>query len=497
MRKLTPTPSAPLQALPDLSRRRLLRAGAAALTLPLLPSCGSSSSPVGGSHCAAATPGAALKPPRGLHVSWLEDPLTTRTVTWFTDGSDDPGSVIEYGPVEDGMSACQIEQAAFPMRAEGSAQATYGVDALTHIATARDLDPARPLRYRIGSDQGWSSVRVLPPLRQDGFRFCHFGDHALSEASHAVMTGVQKLQPDFLIIAGDLSYANGEQPVWDRYFDMLDPVASRLPIMTCPGNHENKDGGGAGYSTRVAQPGKINYYSYGYGRVHFCFGTGGSLVREDNPASIPEFLAELLWMELDLAKAALRRAAGEIDFIVFVQHYSFWTNCEGRDPGNFTAILLEEHMMLRYGVDLVLVGHDHIYERSKPMAYGIPLGSGYVQVTQGGGGQSLYELVPDIAGWSDISTIRHGFTEFVVEGRTIHGTTYSVENDAIELLPNGELQAIDRFEIHARGDAERASFAAARAKSKAEQEFDLDAMIRHTLERNRLHDVHEGGGLHS
>jgi acid phosphatase type 7 len=120
-----------------------------------------------------------------------------------------------------------------------------------------------------------------------------------------------------------------------------------------------------------------------------------------------------------------------------------------------------------------------------------------VQVTQGGGGQSLYELVPDIAGWSEISTIRHGFTEFVVEGRTIHGTTYSVENDAIELLPNGELQAIDRFEIHARGDAERASFAAARAKSKAEQEFDLDAMIRHTLERNRLHDVHEGGGLHS
>ncbi len=230
--------------------------------------------------------------------------------------------------------------------------------------------------------------------------------------------------------------------------------------------------------------------------MHFCVGTGGSLVREDNLASVPEFLAELLWMEADLATAALRRAAGEIDFIVFVQHYSFWTNCEGRDPGNFTAILLEEHMMLGYGVDLVAVGHDHVYERSKPMAYGIPVNSGYVQVTQGGGGQSLYELIPDIADWSEISTLRHGVTKFVVEGTTIRGTTYSVENDAIELLPNGGLQVIDSFEIHARSSEERAKFAAVRAKSKAEQEFDLDAMIRHTLERNRLHDLHEGGGPH-
>ena len=79
----------------------------------------------------------ARKPPRGLHASWTEDPHSTRTLTWFTDGSEDPGSIIEYGPVIAGMTAADIAGTPLPHRAEGAAHATYGVDALTHIATAR------------------------------------------------------------------------------------------------------------------------------------------------------------------------------------------------------------------------------------------------------------------------------------------------------------------------------------------------------------------------
>ncbi|NKF23360.1 purple acid phosphatase family protein [Solimonas marina] len=481
-----------------ITRRRLLQATPGLLLPPaltVLTSCGGSSpSDSGGTpgtgDCAAATPTATAASPRGLHVSWTDDPFTTRTVTWFTDGSDDPGTVIEYGPVEDGMSDCEIAQTAMPNRVEGSTKAVYDVDALTHSATISGLDEGKAVRYRVGSDAGWSDVRVLQPQPRDTFRFAHFGDHATSDASRAVLAGVQARAPDFVVIAGDLSYANGEQPVWDTYFDMLDPVASRLPVMTCPGNHENKDGDGDGYRSRVSQPGQGTYYSFDHGRVHFCFSTGGSLLT--GVAGAPDLLAELAWLETDLAAAALRRANGEIDFIVFVQHYTIWTDSDGRDPANFTLVLLEEHLLVNYGVDLLAVGHDHIYERSQPMAYGQPLAGGYVQITQGGGGQSLYSLTEELGTWAAFATLRHGFTEYAVDATAIRGTTYSVENDAGELLPDGELQIIDQFEIPARSATDKATYAQ-RPKAIALNGFDYDAMILHTIERNRLHDLQEAG----
>ncbi len=483
--------------LPDPTRRSLLRAGAGVLALPLLNACGSSevsnvgSNPSTGSGC--TVPGATgTQTPRGLHLSWTDDPATTRTITWFTDGAADPGTVVQYGPVAEGMSDCEIQTAAFPFSAEGQTRATFDVDALTHSATMRELDPAHPIRYRVGSESGgWSAVRVLQPAPQDSFRFIHFGDHAQSDASRAVTAATRARNPDFVWIAGDLSYANGDQPVWDRYFDMLEPLAADIPVMTAPGNHENKDGGGQGYTSRVSLPGNGIYYGFDYGNIHFCVSTGGSLLND--VADGGALLAELAALEADLADAALRRANGEIDFIVFVQHYTIWTSCEGRDPFNFSLVLLQEHILLRYGVDLLLVGHDHIYERSKPMGLGLPIPTGYVQITQGGGGQSLYELVDYDMPWSAFRTLRHVFTEYVVDGQTIRGATYSVENDALDLLPGGGLEVIDSFEISARSAAEKAKFAQVKAKSLNDlgADFDLDAMIQHTVKRNHLHDLFE------
>jgi hypothetical protein len=483
--------------LPDPTRRSLLRAGAGALALPLLNACGSSDSAAGsgnnpstGGECTLPTASGTQRP-RGVHVSWTDDPATTRTLTWFTDGAADPGTLIQYGPVEDGMSDCEIQAAEFPYSAAGETRATYGVHALTHSATMTALDGNHPIRYRVGSETGgWSEARVLQPAAQDNFRFIHFGDHAQSDASRAVTAATRAKNPDFVWIAGDLSYANGDQPLWDSYFDMLEPLASEIPVMTAPGNHENKDGGGEGYTSRVSLPGNGIYYGFDYGNIHFCVSTGGSLLND--AADAGELLKELAALEADLADASRRRANGEIDFIIFVQHYTIWTSCEGRDPFNFSLVLLEENILLRHGVDLLLVGHDHIYERSKPMGLGLPLDSGYVQITQGGGGQSLYELVDYDVAWSAFRTLRHGFTEYVVEGKTIRGTTYSVENEALELLPDGGLEIIDSFEIHARSGLAKAQHVhPAKTLEELGRDFDLQAMVEHTVKRNHLHDLFE------
>ncbi|CAM4103506.1 purple acid phosphatase family protein [Kerstersia similis] len=505
------------------SRRQMVKAAVLGLASATLPACGGGSDskdlPVDDDHgtpgpgpepCVVPEPQTGPQQPRGLHVSWTDDLFTTRTMTWFTDGSRDPGSIVEYGPLESGMEECHILSAPFPFRASGLSHETYGVDALTHAATISSIDPERGIRYRVGSSGGgWSEVHTLPPFPREKFRFCHFGDQAVRDSSRRVMDSVRQQNPDFLLVAGDLSYANGDQPIWDRYFDMLEPYTARLPMMTCPGNHEAKDGRGQGYRTRFSQPGEGTYFTWDVHRVHFLFSTGGSLLRD--LSTTKELMEELDFMEKDLADAYQRRQNGEIDFIVLVQHYPLWTNTEGRSPANFSLVALEEKMLLRYEVDLVLAGHDHLYERSHPMMRGKQAEGGYIQVTQGGGGKSLYSLIDKPAAWAAVSRVCHGYTVLEVEGRTLRAQSYAVSDSTGALFEAGADQLIDSFEIHARvpvavaisaSGARHAATASGlalplrKARRLEEMEIDLHAMLLHTIQRNRDHDLHEEGLEH-
>lgn len=489
-----------IRLLPSPLRRQLLKAGLGFGALPLLNACGDSSSmlPVRApSPSPVPIPVPAPVPVplpapktsvRGIHASFTGDVANTRALTWFTDGSTDLGSIVEWGPVTVGMTADQVASLPLPMRVEGSAAATFGIDVLTHRVSLTDVPGDMPIRYRVGADGDFSEVQLLQATPAGDFRFVHFGDSSTSAASKAVMAGTLAVAPDMVVIAGDLSYANGEQAVWDTWFDQLQPLASRIPVMTCPGNHEAKDGGGQGYSSRVSQPGEGTYYSFDYNRVHFCVSTAGCLLTEDDPASATRLAEELVWIDADLAQAALARATGEIDFIVFMQHYTIWTNEDGRSPGNASLIAVEEEILVRYGVDLLLVGHDHIYERSKPMAFGQPNPLGYVQITQGGGGQSLYDVLASPASWSQVLTARHGFTEFSVSGGSISANSWAVGDTEGNLLPEKEL--IDSFTLQRRLPAASLGFALP-PLGAGRLLTNFDAIVSHTLLRNRLHDLHE------
>jgi len=41
-----------------------------------------------------------------------------------------------------------------------------------------------------------------------------------------------------ILHAGDLSYANCNQDLWDSYGIMIEPLSSKIPWMVGPGNHE-------------------------------------------------------------------------------------------------------------------------------------------------------------------------------------------------------------------------------------------------------------------
>lgn len=466
---------------PDLLRRRLLRGGlysGALLALPGLAACGTGVATLPGARAGTALP-------RGRHVSWTGDIYNSRTLTWFTDGADAPTQVLEYGPLRPGMRADEIAAAPFEARASAATNATPFVSALTHRADATGLDAELGMRYRVGSEAGgWSKVAVLRPTPRGAFRFIHYGDHGRTAGSRAVSRAMRARQADFVLLAGDMSYASGSsslgpQEVWDDWFNQIDAdFAADNILMTAPGNHENEGNNGIAYRNRMAMPRSTlspdgTFYSFDYGNVHFLISTGGAFATDGALAT------EIAFLEADLAQAALRRAAGEIDFIVVSQHFTIWTDQEGRAPANYTLVALQEDIFVRYGVDLLAVGHDHVYQRSHPMAFGQRNPLGYVQITSGCGGVGIRGFEPVIQDWSAKEIAELLFVEYAVEGTQMRATTYAVnETDA-------STRVVDEFTI-ARRDPVAANLAAVQpVRELARLHANPDQLAQATQARNR------------
>ncbi|SFL92872.1 purple acid phosphatase family protein [Marinobacter zhejiangensis] len=402
-------------------------------------------------------------PPRGVHASITGDPHTSRTITWFTDGLEPPLSFVRFSQDSSIFDAQGNPRVPLEHSVTSEESDTFGVAAKTHRATLTALDPELPIFYQVGSDiGGWSRIYTLPPLPTEQWTFVHYGDQGTTDNAQKLHAELLRHPKHLCLIAGDLSYANGDQVIWDLWFDQNEPHMASTVTLAAPGNHENKDGAllesAGGFKTRLSHPQPdisvvasnpgSTFYSFDINRVHFLVSSAGAVIED---FSLPE---ELINMEVDLSKAALRRLAGEIDFIVVVQHYPIWTDQEGRSPANFTLVALQEQILVRYGVDLLLVGHDHIYQRSAPMFYGIPNPQGYVQVLAGTGGASvrLFDEAPQA--WSESEFVGIGFVTYDVEPGRIRANFWGAGpeglDDSSRQTVTEAFSIRDSFEVHKR-----------------------------------------------
>ena len=98
----------------------------------------------------------------------------------------------------------------------------------------------------------------------------------------------------------------------------------------------------------------------------------------------------LAWLENDLATT---RATWRIPFF---HHLPYPIEHHVGDPLCIAAQQQLVPIFERYGVQLVFSGHEHTYQRSKPMRGGAPVtsGTGIVYMVSGGGGGGLHPVVP-------------------------------------------------------------------------------------------------------
>ncbi|MDY6942778.1 MAG: metallophosphoesterase family protein [Pseudomonadota bacterium] len=363
--------------------------------------------------------------PRGVHLSFSEDPMSSLTAVWFTDSRVDPGSQVQYGTPAG--TECTVGD--LMLSALGRSKRTPGVESLTHEVVIRDLPSGTDLCYRVGTPGDWSPVwrTHTAPAAPQGFRFVAFGDHGTSELSESTSAQVAAVEPDLVLLAGDVSYANGDQPIWDEYFDDHQSLYATVPLMTALGNHEHEDFRGIrAYRNRLALPGNEVFYSFDYSNVHFLVLDGG--VKAFDPlgliSQIP--IREWLFAVRDLRGAKQRKELGEIDFIVVMQHFPLYSNHATRGNELGLAAILEP-LFAAFDVDMLITGHNHHYERSKPMQFGQPTTDeltdylnpqGYIQVITGAAGRSLYDFKPEdqFALWSAAWARRYHFVQFDVDG---------------------------------------------------------------------------------
>jgi calcineurin-like phosphoesterase family protein len=183
---------------------------------------------------------------------------------------------------------------------------------------------------------------------------------------------------DAVLLLGDNQYESGTLAAYQASFG---PTWGRFKAITRPavGNHEYQTSGAAGYfayfGAAAGDPAQ-GWYSFDLGAWHLvalnsnCAAVGGC-----GPGSAQE-----RWLAADLAAHAGRCT------LAFWHHPRFSSGPHGSDAA--TAAFWDD--LYAAGADLVLVGHEHVYERFAPQA---PSGAadpvrGLRQITVGTGGKN-------------------------------------------------------------------------------------------------------------
>lgn len=80
-------------------------------------------------------------------------------------------------------------------------------------------------------------------LKYRKYTFITYGDMGSTNAADPDLYWLNQAavmhEADAILHIGDISYADGYQPIWDLYLQKIEPVAARIPYMTTPGNHED------------------------------------------------------------------------------------------------------------------------------------------------------------------------------------------------------------------------------------------------------------------
>lgn len=160
-------------------------------------------------------------------------------ITWSTMDKV-PDSIVEYG----------IES--FSSQAKGQSELFVDGGKLKHHqyihrVVLNELNSETVYWYHCGSDEGWSPMYWFktPPLGENWSpEFAIFGDMGNENAQSLarLQEEAQRRRYDAIIHVGDFAYDmdSHNSYVGDEYMRQIESIATYVPYMVCPGNHEER-----------------------------------------------------------------------------------------------------------------------------------------------------------------------------------------------------------------------------------------------------------------
>ncbi len=317
--------------------------------------------------------------PTRMQVLWQLDTTAISTVEWGPDSTCAAGRI---------------------------ASAEFGDDH-QHTATLTGLAPGRRCCYRV-TTAGVTHVGAFtaaPDSLARRVKFLAYGDTRSDPASQervaTAMAALCAADPAYHTLAlfmGDFAARGDDENLWTtEFFSPSQPhlraLEAGLPLQACIGNHDFTRP--TLFTKYFPYPWVHDcYWSFDYGPVHVAV--------LDQYVPFGPASRQFAWLAADLA--ATRRP-----WKIVLLHEPGWSAFGGHD-NDLRVQAYVEPLCERYGVALVLGGHNHYYARA--MVHGI------AHVTTGGGGAPLY--TPELSAPNVVTAASaHHFCAIEIDGAVL------------------------------------------------------------------------------
>jgi predicted phosphodiesterase len=309
-----------------------------------------------------------------------------------------------------------------------------------HEVLVEGLAPGVRYHYQVtgpGITGNAEGIFSTAPARSEPFRFLLYGDTRSNVTSHAaIVTAMRREGPDFVVHTGDLLADGRSERQWNDFFAIERDLLRDTVFIPVVGNHELRN------SSRIGIENFRRYvncpppdaprpeldYVVRFGNVQMVLANA-----YDDWTTAPM----RNWLEEHLAQA---RRDGPNDFLLVVTHWGMHSSGPHGENRSLRAAGLPE-MFRRYGVDLVVAGHDHVYERGEER--------GLRYIVTGGSGAPLYSRRTE-HNYTRVFAAQHHYVRVDADGEKLELTA---------VRPDGTI--LDRFTI--RHPQARARVAAAAA----------------------------------
>lgn len=185
--------------------------------------------------------------PNQMKLTWVSKEVKTPKVEYGTRSGVYTHTAIPKSFTYTASDLCGPPATTFGWREPG----------IIHTAVLEGLIPNVKYYYRYGDEKSGGlseegSFWAAPePNALHGVRMAAYGDMGKAEVDQSeehweeypslnttnnVLRRIKEI--DLVLHIGDISYAVGYSAQWDEFLNQIYPVASRVPYMTCIGNHE-------------------------------------------------------------------------------------------------------------------------------------------------------------------------------------------------------------------------------------------------------------------